>query len=407
MHISKIFSIFRKKQEPSQETSVDFRKARTFFVDKTKIQISEVNERRKLVKQNIQNNINNLEKLLNNFLKVEPEEEKAKASKGIKDTYVTRSLELIKRVRQEGDIEKGAKNFVTEFEKISPSQAMHLKFFFQDYMANIADNIKTIKNNLDELETINNEPFVRAKDRTEKLYEEIDLAEKNIAKSIAKQDEIKKEIEEAKDYIKKYTDKLSVLGSDEYIIHYEEIKAMQNEIDGLRHKVNEKMSPLTRVIKKYIYLQPDVLLFSYIENACEAVEHDSRFEIGEKLSTIKDFISAGKIEADEKEIAALNEILRNIHELEELRIAIISKKIEIDNKSKDVDDIYFPKHNEIDSLNRQIKELESKLENLETESAHENLNRKGYRQKINQKIREIESLMSDQLKQEIRIYEYA
>ena len=60
---------------------------------------------------------------------------------------------------------------------------------------------------------------------------------------------------------------------------------------------------------------------------------------------------------------------------------------DIELKSKDVDDIYFPKHNEIDSLNRQIKELESKIENLETESAHENLNRKGYRQKINQKIR--------------------
>ena len=114
-----------------------------------------------------------------------------------------------------------------------------------------------------------------------------------------------------KDYIKKYTDKLSVLGSDEYIIHYEEIKAMQNEIDGLRHKVNEKMSPLTRVIKKYIYLQPDVLLFSYIENACEAVEHDSRFEIGEKLSTYSfSDVEKSRIEIRKKIMTKILESLR-------------------------------------------------------------------------------------------------
>ncbi|MBI2584207.1 MAG: hypothetical protein HYW25_06050 [Candidatus Aenigmarchaeota archaeon] len=301
--------IFNKKQEVQRE------RVRLSIEEAAKILSDVQNEGRKKVLSDITSirtdALRILEKVQKEFgllLKASPEEPRAQASKQIKDTFAGKSLGIIRSFAknnvectsmEEYEAFAGECSKLVSSISISPTEASHMKFFFDEQIKNAAGSIKDfsvsvemIKGKIREHKNkfINSDEQLRLIEQKqldmEKISSEAGALEENAEKSSKEAESLLLEIK-------------NVEGLEE---SKELLRRAEDSAKRREEEVNSQFYTISKVLRKYIHKiatkEESLLIARYLSSPKTAFIEDGNLAIADIIeNAMKHF---AELELDEK-----------------------------------------------------------------------------------------------------------
>ncbi len=265
-------------------------------------------------------NLGELSDFVRKFREKNIENEYARGSKMVKDTFCDRMLGLVQTIREphssvEGyrDFSARISKFISDFISTTPRQAMHLDFFYKDDLRTVAKMMKKIEDENNALISLMKDSIDKVKDM-ESLFVDI----KSCRLEIEKNNSLGTvELEEA---IRENVEEIGSIDLSELVRKEDEIESLvrrKKEIAGI---IDSELSQLSRLIKKYHYIsgKKEEIIEMYISRPYEAFRQDEEMKIKEIISDCIFLYEQGKIDIESKRIDKAMEVLQSLGELLQL-----------------------------------------------------------------------------------------
>lgn len=301
------FDIFRKKEEATQ-VQISFEQANIMY-NNLLADTSVVARSRDNVGANVRN-IDELRSFLNELKGKNLENEFAKGSKNVKDSFCEKALRLLDGISMPPETLDGYRQFagrvsklVADFVALTPRQMLHLDFFYKDDMKIFSKMLKKIDDE-NKAVTMNVEGHYEKIKKLESLFLEIRASTLEIEKNNSLSTlEMEKDLEE----------KLAQAN----LIDLSELDTRENNIESLVKAKKEavdaiisEFSQIERVLRKYQHASAskEKIIEKYISSPVEALREDNELKIRGLLRDCIRMHEARLIDVEEKRIEKMAEI---------------------------------------------------------------------------------------------------
>lgn len=265
-----------------------------------------------------------------------PEEERAVASSAVKDRFVERTLSLVtefnaKEFSSLDDIERLVSEIEHRLEEVrlSPREAMHVRFFFEESSARLASNMNGLARSVSAIRQIA-EPLIQVRSSIDGLFRSYTEAREGIKSAEARIAELEKE--RAIALSRKITPKpFDPTGLNKF---RSELKALEAKRDLVWQALDSYFSGADRILKKWAYVESDKatveLINRYLASPHAAASADSGFRIRDIL--VKALAKSEELKVEERDIIKTEALLSAIADGEIARLCQeeeqLSKQIE-------------------------------------------------------------------------------
>jgi chromosome segregation ATPase len=400
----KLKELFSGKEGIEHEfKQLEYSQARSFFVENTQNKLAETYEEFCEEQKKIAGNIKELETMLKELGETSAEEERAKGSLSVKDTFVERALQAISDISNNNRTFEEIKMFLEDVDStvkqingITPKQAMHLKFFFGEQMGKITAMTKAIEEASKNLEERFKIGFMEKRAKVQEMFKEIDdLIEKRNQKEV----EIEKIPDELK-YIKKLKknelQKKDKIDANEMVSAQEHLDAMIKEKTEVKKELAARLSTIDRMLRKYAH--KDISARDYATDSMKQLLEDEERKI---VDILRKAIDSYELGFEEKEKQAARIFIRNYSDTARKVSQLKELTDKIKKKRHYMNSVYKPRQAELDRIGSTVSDYEKRLEEKETEKAHLQMEVQMLEKKLKQKKRELGRLLGSVLDKEI------
>jgi hypothetical protein len=275
----------------------------------------------------LKSQFSNLGALFRQLRDAEIPEPRASASKAVKDKFARHAITVIDAIQWPQatnleDIERtiGIANSKLAEIRISPKELAHVKFFFDEHIKQIAQQINGIEQTIVQLRNVLGSPkMVEIKKLTQQLDELKKLKEKLVEAEIRAE----RLLGEAQEFINQ-AERITLHDLTElnnYRNKKEELEKQEKELNQI---FVEAFSPIRRLLKRagHDLLRDKELIKlaeSYANDPKTAFETDQKNRIGEILVKIILEFKERRFKAEQKEIAKAEMLLGKLKDLEYAR----------------------------------------------------------------------------------------
>ena len=318
-----------EKEQAGDAVSASLGEARDLLGQASEDEVKRLLEEMEDYRQNALEQLREVEKAFEKLRSVVPEEPRAQASKNIKDSFADRALASVRSFHSDsaGDMQ-GYESFAKECQKlvagtrISPKEAMHMKFFFDVEMREIAGAMKGF--------SLYGEAVLAALDRYGEKFSSALRLSKEIeqlqGQAIKKSEEAGMTERESGEILREADTMLSgitpVEGLDEAL---EEMLKADARLRQQEEAVNSIFYSISKTLRKYAYKiaskEEATLIGKYLTSPKTALVQDEDLLVCNMAK--KSMQKAAELDLSEKEIERL-QAFPSKEEIISMRKAVIS-----------------------------------------------------------------------------------
>lgn len=368
--------------KPKEVKSVKIKEAMDFFKAEAHESEKQTHQQILELKASIPTTMKNIRTAFEKLAAAKVPEERAKGSEQAKDAFVNKAMKLMDNMKEDDylNMEK-VSSFLSSIINMTPRQALHMDFFFKDELMDIGAALKKLKTTLDEIDKLQNAGILKQRDLLEKLLKDYEDAKERIEVDTEKIKELEKSREEWHSEVKDKTETLNHIDIDGLTHAKRELEDLEEDKESLNQTIDSAFGPAERFLKKYHYsLESGVdtevamndeekrILKVYTGSLPHvAFEQDENLVIKQILEKSLTHLRNDPDAFDAKKAEKVDSLISELGSLAKDRSAIEELNILIDDKKKEIENVWSPKLKEKKSVEKEIDDLTANIVSIERE----------------------------------------
>ena len=408
---SKLRQIFKVKQKEPEFEKVDFSNLMGFLRERHKEDMGDISRESDRIRSKVIAYFEEMRNINDSLNKIKAFDVLSRASVEVKNNFCEKVSSILSRSPDKGlspeSFIEESNEIIGRINAITPRQAAHIGFFFKEHVNKMADRMKSIKDAIEEYEEFISTSMLSDIREIEKNIAEIRESEKRISYIEKNMSEIQGETDDMKAKEQKHASKIPQVDKLKISGLKSAMAELNREKQSIEQEIDTEFGGALKVLKKYSHDIKDRkrkgVIDKYISSASWAfLTYDKDMEIKKILSDVKAELDSGRLDADEKQRVHMGSLLSSIQRLKKTkdRYEDVMKKI-YERESELVKEERFSEkvgrmHDELKDVRGRITERNSMRKQLDESKAK-------VMESIQQKIKEIEFMISSDLGISIKI----